>query len=324
MHLMVQRYIMLLLLTACAIIPLSGELHAAIMLDRVVAVVNKEVITWSELYKIMESEASEQTRALKDEEKSRVFRNSEAAFLEKLIDMKLQLQEAKRIGLQVKDDEVKEAIENIKKKYQMTDAALEESLKREGLTFEEYKKKIEEQILISQFINHQIKSKVVITDEYVKHYMETRKGSSSGEEEFRLRQIFFKKSKDDSMRREIEEKAAMIVQRLKAGEDFATLGWEYSEDPSAKIGSDLGYLKKSYMAQEFITVLSGMKVGDISNPFWTQQGLHIIKLEDKVSAESTAEQRANVRKQLEEEAFAEKYKSSIKGLRENARIEIRL
>jgi peptidyl-prolyl cis-trans isomerase SurA len=305
-------------------LPLSRELHAAIMLDRVVAVVNKEVITWSELYKIMESEASEQTRALKDQEKSRVFRNSEAAFLEKLIDMKLQLQEARRIGLQVKDEEVREAIENIKKKYQMTDAALEESLKREGMTFEEYKKKIGEQILISQFINHQIKSKVVITDEYVKNYMETHKGSSSGEEEFRLRQIFIKKPKDDSMRREIEEKAAMIVQRLKAGEDFASLGWEYSEDPSAKIGSDLGYLKKSDMAKEFVTVLSGMNVGDVSKPFWTEQGLHIIRLEDKVSAEGTTEQRANFRKQLEEEAFAEKYKSYIKGLRENARIEIRL
>jgi parvulin-like peptidyl-prolyl isomerase len=126
------------------------------------------------------------------------------------------------------------------------------------------------------------------------------------------------------MRKVLEEKANMIVQRLKAGEDFAALGWEYSEDPSAKIGSDLGYLKKSDMVKEFVDVLSVMKVGDVSMPFWTEQGLHIIKLEDKVSAKSTDERKQTIRAQLEEEAFTEKYRSYIKDLREHARIEIRL
>jgi peptidyl-prolyl cis-trans isomerase SurA len=321
---MVQKHIAALLISVCALLPFHDAVHAAILLDRVVAVVNKEVITWSELYKIMESEASEQVRALSDEERSKVFKNNEAAFLEKLIDMKLQIQEAGRLGIQVREEEVKEAIENIKKKYQMTDAALEESLKKEGLTFAEYKKRLSDQILISQGINYQIRNKVVITDEYVAKYMESQKLISTGEEEFKLRQIFFRKPKDESRRKELEEKAAMIVQRLKAGEDFAALAWEYSEDPSAKIGSDLGYVKKSHMAKEFINVLSGMKAGDISMPFWTDQGLHIIKLEDRVSAKSTDERKENIRKQLEEEAFAEKYRSYIKGLRENARIEIRL
>jgi peptidyl-prolyl cis-trans isomerase SurA len=294
------------------------------MLDRVVAVVNNEVITWSELYKNMESEASEQVKALQDEERNRVFKSNEGVFLERLIDMRLQLQDAKRIGLQVREDEVKQAIANIKKKYQMTDAALEESLRKEGMTFDEYKKKLSDQILISQVINHQIRSKIVITDGQVRQYLEAHKSNPPGEEEFRLRQIFFKKPKDDAGRKELEEKAAMIVRRIRDGEDFAALGWEYSEDPSAKIGSDLGYLKKSEMAKEFIDILSAMKVGDVSTPFWTEQGLHIIKLEDRVSAKSSDERNETVRAQLEEEAFADKYRSYIKGLRENARIEIRL
>lgn len=321
---MVQRYIAALFITACVFLPSHYALHAAILLDRVVAVVNKEVITWSELYKIMESEASEEVKALKDEERSKVFKSNEAAFLEKLIDMKLQIQEAGRLGIQVREEEVKEAIENIKNKYQMTDRVLEESLKKEGMTLEEYKKRLSAQILISQFINHQVRNKVVITDEHVKKYIEAYRENPAGEEEFRLRQIFFRKPKDDGRRKELEEKANMIVQRLKAGEDFAALGWEYSEDPSAKIGSDLGYLKKSHMAKEFINVLSGMKAGDVSMPFWTDQGLHIIKLEDRVSSKSNDERKESIRTQLEEEAFAEKYRSYIKGLREHARIEIRL
>lgn len=321
---MVQRYIILLLLTASAILPLSGELHAAILLDRVVAVVDKEVITWSELYSSMESEASEQVRALEDEERKRVFKSNEAGFLEKLIDMKLQLQDAKRIGLQVREDEVKQAIANIKKKYQMTDDALEESLRKEGMTFAQYKKKLADQILLSQVINHQIKSKIVITDEQVRQYLEKQKSRSPGQEEFRLRQIFFTMPKDEADRKALEEKAAMIVQRIRGGEDFAALGWEYSEDPSAKIGSDLGYLKKSDMAREFIDILSGMHVGDVSVPFWTDRGLHIIKLEERISAKSDDERYETIRAQLEEEAFADRYRSYMKGLRENARIEIRL
>jgi len=321
---MIRRRVADLLISIFVLLLFHPAVHAAILLDRVVAVVNKEVITWSELYRIMESEASEQVKALNDEERNKIFKNNEAAFLEKLIDMKLQIQEAGRLGLQVREEEVKEAIENIKKKYQMTDAALEESLKKEGLTFEEYKKRLSDQILISQSINHQIKSKIVITDEQVKKYIESHKLSLAGEEEFRLKQIFFRKPKDDSRRKELEEKAAMIVQRLKGGEDFSALAWEYSEDPSAKIGSDLGYVKKSYMAKEFIDVLSPMKAGDVSAPFWTDQGLHIIKLEEKISAKSSDEQKDSIRKQLEEEAFAEKYRSYIKSLRENARIEIRL
>jgi peptidyl-prolyl cis-trans isomerase SurA len=298
-------------------------LYAAIVLDRVVAVVNNEVITWSELYKNMESEASEKVRALSDEERNKVFKSYEAAFLDSLIDMRLQIQEAGRLGMQVREEELKEAIENIKKKYQMTDAMLEDSLRKEGLTFKDYKKKLSDQILLGQFVNQQIRSKIVVTDQQVRNVLETLKEDTAGEE-FKLRQIFLRKPKDEPKRREIEERAAMISQRLKSGEDFAAMAWEYSEDASAKIGGDLGYLKKRDMAAEFLNVLSGMKAGDVSGPFWTDQGIHMVKLEERIAPKSSEERKVAVRDRLEEEAFAEKYRSYIKSLRERSRIEIRL
>lgn len=311
-----------LIITICLFV--CQSIHAAILLDRVVAVVNKEVITWSELYRAMEAEAPEHVRSLNEKERNTFFRSNEAAFLEKLIDIKLQLQEAGRLGLRVTDEELKEAIENIKKKYQMTDALLEESLKKEGMTLSDYKRKLSEQILISQLINHQIRKKVVISEEEVTSALKSRGNRAEAEEEFRLRQIFFKMPKNGQLKKEIEEKAAIVYQRVKGGEDFAAIAWEYSEDPSAKVGADLGYLKKSDMAAEFVHVLSGMKVGDISTPFWTERGLHIVKLEDRVSAKNNDVRRADIRAELEEEAFAEQYRSYIKNLRERARIEIRL
>lgn len=297
---------------------------SSILLDRVVAVVNKEVITWSELYKAMEMELSAQTRGLNDEDRANLFKHREASFLEQLIDMKLQLQEAQKIGLKVRDDEIQEAIEGIKKKYQMSDDELRESLAKEGLTFEEYKRKLSEQILISQFVTRQIKNKIVVTDEQVKRYIEKQGRHLGDEDEFRIRQIFFRKPNNEGDRVAIEEKALSIVRRLKAGEDFVALAWEYSEDPSAKIGSDLGYLKKSDMAREFVDVLETMKVGEVSKPFWTERGLHIIKLEEKISGRRSKEEMDAVRAKLEQVAFEERYRSTLKALRERALIEIRL
>ncbi len=310
--------IILMLSSFCA------SAHAAVLLDRVVAVVNKEVITWSDLYKMMESEATDQVKKLSDEERTKIFKDNEAVFLDKLIDVRLQIQEAKRLGIGVTTEDIKETIENIKKKYSLTDQTLEESLKKEGLNLEDYKKKLSDQILISQFINQHIRNKIVISEEEVKKYIKADKESFSNDEAFKLRQIFFKGPKDDAEKKVIEEKASLVVQRLKAGEDFETLAKEYSEDPSGKHGGDLGYIKKNYMAKEFVEVLQKMKPGDFSEPFWTESGLHIIKLDEKPPSLNAAEIEANVRKHLVEERFLDKYKSYVKGLREKAYIEIRL
>jgi peptidyl-prolyl cis-trans isomerase SurA len=300
---------------------LSGS---AILLDRVVAVVNKEVITWSELYKMMEYDATEQVKKMKDEERAKIFKENEALFLERLIDLKLQIQEARNIGLDVTPDEAKEAIENIKKKYSLTDKTLEESLKKDGLTIDDYKKRISEQILVSNILNQKIRSKIVVSEADISKYIEANRAHFNENESFRLRQIFFRKPKEDADRKALEDKASLIMQRLQAGEDFSSLAKEYSEDPSAKIGGDMGNIKKDILAKEFIDVLSSMKTGDFSKPFWTDSGLHIIKLDEKVSVKTQNEIRETVKGELLEEQFVEKYKSWIKSLREKARIEIRL
>jgi len=261
---------------------------------------------------------------LSEEDRMRVFKNNEAVFLEKLIDMRLQLQEAKRIGLDVSPEEVKEAMENIKKKYSLTDKSLEENLAKEGLNIESYKKSLSEQILVNQFLNKQVRSKTIISDDEIKSQIDTYKTNLINDESFKIRQIFLKKPKEDAERKAAEEKASLILERLKSGEDFSKLAQELSEDPSGKQGGDLGYVKINLLAKEFIGAFSKMKIGDISPPFWTEKGLHIVKLEDKSSAQSIDEMKENLRKQLTEQRFMEKYKSLIQDLREKAHIEIRL
>ena len=298
--------------------------HAPVLINRVVAVVNKEVITWSELYKVMEFEATAQVKNLSEEERKKIFKESEASFLETLIDMRLQLQEARTLGLEVTPEEITETIENIKKKYSMTQADFTDSLKKEGLTLEDYHKRLSEQILINKVVNYQIRNKIVVSDAEVKQYMEANKEAFSGNETYRLRQIFFKKPEGNVDKKTIDDKALEIIKRLKAGEDFSALARVYSEDPSGRLGGDLGFVNKDLLAKEFVAVLSNMNIGDFSMPFWTDKGLHIIKLDEKVSAQNRDKVRDDVRRQLTEEQFSEKYKSWAKGLREKAFIEIRL
>lgn len=128
----------------------------------------------------------------------------------------------------------------------------------------------------------------------------------------------------DGDKKAVEERAELIIKRLRHGEDFSALARVYSDEPSSKIGGDLGLVSKDLLAKEFINVLSGMKVGDYSMPFWTEKGLHIIKLEDIVSAVNADEVRNDARKELAEERFTKRYKSWIKGLREKAYVEVRL
>jgi len=293
--------------------------YPAALLDKIVAVVNKEVITWGELYRTMEFESTSEMKSLTDAEKQKVFKENEAQFLERMIDMKLQLQLAKRLDIDASKDEIAEAIGGIRKKYAMDDNEFQESLKKEGFTMEEYKKRLAEQIILSKVVTQQVKNKIVISDEEIKDYMAKNQGT-----EYRVRQIFFRRPDNDFDKGAMEGKAGEVLQRLKSGESFASLAQKYSDDPTAKTGGDLGFIKKEHLSKEFLEVLSAMPVGSVSSPFWTEKGLHIIYLEEKVDAQNAAEFREIVTKKLLEKRFNEEYKIWIRGLRERALVEVRL
>ncbi len=298
--------------------------QASIILDKVVAVVNQEVITWSELYKSMEADAAPQLKEMKEGERRQIFKENETSFLESLINIRLQLQEARSMGVGVSDDELKEGIENIKKKYSMTDSAFIDSLKKEGYTFDEYKKRLREQIMISKVVNILIRSKIVAAEADINKFMEENKELFESGEGYRISQIFFKLPKDDKERGVVEEKAASVLKKIKEGMNFSDLARQYSEDSSAASGGDLGLLKKNQIAKEFSEALSGMNPGDVSNPFWTARGLHIIRLNEKIGAKGPNEIKEDAKTALINKTFTERYNAWIKSLREKSFIEIRL
>ncbi len=295
--------------------------NSAILLDKIMAIVNKEVITWSDLYKAMEFEATDGMKTMKDEDKRRFFKENEQEFLESLIDMRLQLQEAAKAGVSVSDEDVSRAIENIKKKYSMTDEVFKEAIGKEGFTLAEYRKKLSEQITISRVVEQEVKSKILVTEGEVDKYLSENKDVAKESDGFNISHIFFRKTGD---RKQIEEKAAEIYKKIKTGENFSEVARQHSEDASASSGGELGFIRKSDMSKDFLDVLSKMKAGDVSEPFWGGNGIHIIRLNDKKEIKSLQELREMVRQKLLEEKFNKEYRNWIKGLRERAYVEIKL
>jgi peptidyl-prolyl cis-trans isomerase SurA len=298
--------------------------YPSVFLDRVVAVVNNEVITWSELRAAISREGKSFLDKVPESRKEEAMKGMEKEFLNNLIDTKLELQEARKKGLELSKAEIDSAIADIKKKYNLTDEALLNSLAAEGMTFEDYRTRLGEQIMLSKVVNYEVKSNIVITDREIREYYEANKDKLSGKEKRKIRQIFFAAPKDKSQRPSVEAKAREVIRRIEGGEDFAKLAGEFSEDASKQFGGDLGYISRGSALKEVEDAAFALNVGEVSKPFWSPAGLHIIKLEEKVEEEGFDKVKDKIKELLFDKAFESKFLEWKAGLKENAYIEIKL
>lgn len=288
-------------------------------LDKVVAVVNKEVITWSELYKYMEFVANDEIKSLNPDERFKYFKKHQEELLEKLIDTKLQIEEAEKFGIFVSDSEIDAAINDIKKKYKMSDKAFNETLQKEGMTFEDYKKLLKEQVIIGRASNMFVKSKIIVTDEEINNYIAANPELSCDDDGYYVSQIFLKKRENEE---ELKIKINEILKRLIQGESFNRIASQFSEDVSARSGGSIGVLKKNEIAPQLAILLSQMNIGQVSEPIMTEHGIFIFRL-DGICFKKGSERLINyVRNLLENEKFWNEYKLWIRSLRQKAYVEI--
>lgn len=298
----------------------AAAAQGATVLDKVVAIVNKEVITWSDLYKGMEFDAVDEAKSLKPEDRRKYFKENEAVYLEQMIDMKLQIQEARREGVGVSNADVEAAINGIKSKYGLSDQAFIETIGKEGFTLAEYKRKLAEQIVISRVVEQEVRSKIFVTEGEIDRYIAERPELAKEYEGYDISQIFLKDTGD---KKQVEEKAAEIYKRIKAGESFASLARQYSEEPNARTGGTIGFIRKCDLSNSFLPVCTGLKVGEVSAPFWSEAGVHIIMLNDARELKTPKELREVVRERLLSGKFERDYKNWLKGLRERAYVEVK-
>ncbi len=298
----------------------AGNLSGEILLDKIVAVVGDDVITWSELYSAMEFETKDQISKMTGENRVRFLKRYEKDFLEKLIDTRLQLTYARQKGLYVSEIEIGAAMKDIRDKYGFSEEEYRKALKQEGFTYEEYSEKLGEQIILNKLINEEIKSKIIITEEEISRYIEGIPQKDK-QTRYRLRQIFLLK-KEGEDRDALMARGIDIYKRLQQGEDFKILAIEFSDGPNSDKGGELGFIKADEMGVDLLEKINRLKRGEYTSPFITKQGLHIMQMTDRKGLQSEKDLKNHARIQLLNKRFQRDYSEWIKSLKERIHIKI--
>ncbi len=275
--------ILILFLTFGIFYPGPADSESTEIVDRIVAVVNDDIITLSELNQVtgpyikkINADGSPSER-----EKTEIYKIQDNA-LDKLIDRKLEEQEIKEAGITATDPEIDGAIETIKKNNSVTDEDLREMLAREGLTMAHYREQIKKKILRSKLMNYQVNSKIIVTEEDIRTYYEAHKDEFSEEGKYHLRHIIMRVPRyaTTQAKKDIVARMEMVHERLKQGDSFEKMAREYSEPPLAKKGGDLGSINTNILSDQIQTALNGLKAGQFTAVLDTEQGYQIFYVED--------------------------------------------
>ncbi len=252
------------------------------VVDRVVAVVNQEIITLSEVEKwinLQKEEIVTEDRLEKQERMRALCRE----VLEKLIEEKLIDQEVKKSGVKVSSKEIEATLEEIKRRNAATQEDLERALASGGLTVETYKKQIEKNLQRQKLINWSVKVEEKAGEKELREFYQKNINRYRTNETYRPGQILFVIPKGATPKeiREIREKCQKVLERIKKGEDFGEMALLYSEDISNKDHGDLGYFRKGELLPVIEREALRLQVGEVSGIIRTEFGFHIIKLLDR-------------------------------------------
>jgi peptidyl-prolyl cis-trans isomerase SurA len=266
---------------ACALVSVAVFAPAAfpVELDRIIAVVNDDVI--------MKSELEERLRTVEgqlQEQGTPVPPRSilEKQVLDRLILTKLQVQMASETGIRVDDETLNRTISNIAAENQVSLEEFRKILEQDGYSYEKFREDIRGEILISRLRQRQVDNRVTVTEREVDNFLATQQHQAEAETEYHLRHILIALPDSPSARQlqETQELAQKVWNDLKAGGDFAQLAATYSDGPQALDGGDLGWRKAGQVPTLFADFVAGMQKGDISELIRSPGGFHIIKLDD--------------------------------------------
>lgn len=319
-----------LMLTAAAIVgSISTNAGAQELetVDRIVAVVNHEIITLYELNRTFAPYA-QNIRALNyppDKERETLFQVRQD-ILDNLINGMLADQQVKRDRITVSQREIDMAIERIKSKRQFTDEQLRRGLASQGMTMEEYRKEIEEQILRTKLVNKEVKSKIVITKEDIQEYYETHNEKYAGDKKYYLWNIFVKVPSDSSSseRNNARNRIEAIAARLKQGASFESLVDELKETDSTIQGTDLGLYRLDELSAQLRQVVKKLNAGEHSTVLDAEFGFQIIYVQniEEIPAKPLAEVESEIEELLYTEFVDNKYQEWLKQLRARSHIRI--
>jgi peptidyl-prolyl cis-trans isomerase SurA len=312
---------------AALVLLLCTEVYAEVV-DKIIVVVNDEVITLSELNAAFEPYRRRIEESYKGTDKETVMRQNKEVFLQRFIDNMLIEQEAKKTGTSIKDEEVMEVLKDSLARQNTKMEDFLKKLEKDGNSLETVKKEIRGQIMRMRLLRREIKAKILISDQEIGEYYDKHRGEYEGKEAVRVKQILLAlpKDADQTTKARIKEQAQQILKTILGGEPFDLVAAKYSQGPATVQGGDLGFIERGVTIQEVEAVAFSLPVEKVSAVIESSLGFHIIKVVDKRGAgiKPFEAVREEIKAKLEDEKLEKKYDEWIATVRKKSFIDIRL
>ncbi len=320
-----------LFLFALPLVALAA-LAADSVVEEIIAKINGDIITRSELNRSRDQLMQEARQA---GEEAKVAER-EKDVLRDLIDRQLLLQKGKDLGITGETEMIKRLDEMRKDMKLETLDDLERAATQQGVSFEEYKQNLKDQIVTQQVISREVGSHLQMTAEEAKQFYEDHKAELDQPEQVRLSEILIApptakdaEGKDvppsDDAIAAADLRAKDAAERIKKGEKFDEVAKLVSNGPTAPQGGDLGYFKRGTLAKSLEDATFGMKVGDVSDVTRTKQGFVILKVTEHT--QGGIPPMKQVEPQIQEAIYMRKLQPALRAyltkLREEAFIEIK-
>ncbi|MBK0097067.1 peptidylprolyl isomerase SurA [Erwinia sp. S63] len=247
--------------------------------DKVAAVVNNGVVLESDVDNMMRTVKSQAQQAHQQLPDDKTLRHQ---ILERQVMDAIILQMGEKAGLQVSDQQLDQAIQNIAAQNKMSMDQLRSRLAYDGMNYNAYRAQIRQEMLISEVRNNEVRRRVTILPQEV-DTLATQIGSQNTQgTELNVSQILLPLSENPTQQQvdDQEALARQLVGQLKSGADFGKMAVTYSADPQALKGGNMGWAKIEELPTLFSQALSTAKKGDIVGPIRSGVGFHILKVND--------------------------------------------
>ncbi|MEE8380810.1 MAG: peptidylprolyl isomerase [Thermodesulfobacteriota bacterium] len=274
---------------------LSGGEASVQLIDKIVAVVNDDIITLSELREITVPYLKKMKARYSVNYDEAQIKETESRILDQLIDEKLVKQEVVRLKIVISEKEVTMGVEDMMKNTNLSEDQFKKALAEQDITMEEYREQMKNEMERLRLLDAEVKSKVQVKEKEIESYYKEHMDNFNTPPEVRLQQILLMIPPGASEQEisQIRGRAEEIVQKIKKGEDFTSLVRLYSQDSSAATGGDIGFFKQGELMPAINEVAFSLYIGEASSVIQTSAGFHIIKVLEKRERQKMTEEERN-------------------------------
>ena len=326
---MMKKFILPLVLALVAL-PLWGADtgNTSNVIEEIVARVNSDIVTRTELQH-SKDELRQELHQQYGDKADTMTAQRDKDLLRDLIDQQLLLQKAKEKGLNG-DTELIKRLDEMRKQMGLSSMdELEKSAKEQGVSFEDFKQNLKNQILTQMVIREEVQPKIQVTKEEENKYYTDHQKDFEHPERVRLSEILVSTEKlepgDQAGLAAAQQKAQQLFEQVRGGAPFDEAARKDSDGPTKDQGGDLGYFKRGTLAKELEDRTFAMKAGEISEPVRTKQGFLILKVTEHEQAGVPPFK--DVESQISDQLYLQKLQPALRDyltkLREDAYIDIK-